>query len=378
MLQASSVPGAEAPAMSAFKKKTIPEQFADQLAGDIRTGPFGGLLPSVRELGQRYHLNAVSVHKGLGLLVARGVLLKRGPRRRLAIAPPPAGAAPHPALAPSMVCRPLVLVGAELGEVQAAVALALHDLERRCREHGSACVTVDLSGLGVVEQARRIRAAWVGHKPTHVLMICCHEPTYDLLAKKPCKFAMIGGSIVARKVARLTAELARLSTVAFDDLRSLGHRRFRLVMLGRPEAPAEQRLLLDYAYSLGVHATGVWGGALNFRAMSAVLAEALKEGVTAFVFPRLDALVLALAYFESVGLRVPRDVSVVLLEGGPHDFMQATQPAHFKFRRQALVGLMTNWFEFGEVIAERFTREVSSTYVRGKTVGPVRKAARAS
>jgi hypothetical protein len=30
------------------------------------------------------------------------------------------------------------------------------------------------------------------------------------------------------------------------------------------------------------------------------------------------------------------------------------------------------------VIAERFTREVSSTYVRGKTVGPVRKAARAS
>jgi hypothetical protein len=363
--------------MCAFKKKTIPEQFADQLAGDIRAGVFGGLLPSVRELGQRYHLNAVSVHKGLGLLVARGVLLKRGPRRRLAIAPPPAGTASRPALAPSLVCRPLVLVGAEPSELHAAIVLALHDLERRCREHGTACVTVDLSGLGAAAQARRIRAAWVEHKPTHVLMICCDQPTYALLAKKPGKFAMIGGSIVARKVARLSADLARLSTVAFDDLRSLGHRRFRLVMLGRPEVPAEQRLLLDYANSLGVHATGVWGGALNFRSLSAVLAAALREGVTAFVFPRLDALVLALAYFDSVGLRVPRDVSVVLLQSGPYDFMQTTQPAHFKFRRQPLVGLMTSWFEFGEVISERFTREVASTYVRGKTVGPVRQGTRA-
>jgi len=359
--------------MCAFKKKTIPEQFADQLAGDIRSGVFGGLLPSVRELGQRYHLNAVSVHKGLGLLVAQGVLLKRGPRRRLAIAPSSAGAASRPALAPSLVCRPLVLVGAELAEVPAAVVLALHDVERRCREHGTACVTVDLSGLGAVERARRIRAAWIEHKPTHVLMICCDQPTYALLAKKPCKLAMIGGSIAARKVARLTADLARLSTVAFDDLRSLGHRRFRLVMLGRPEAAAEQRLLHDYANSLGVHAAGVWGGALNFRSLSAVLAEALREGVTAFVFPRPDALLLALAYFETVGLRVPRDVSVVLLQSGSYDFMQAVHPAHFKYRRQALAGLMTNWFEFDEVIAERFTREVSSTYVRGRTVGPVRR-----
>jgi len=123
--------------MCAFKKKTIPEQFADQLAGDIRSGVFGGLLPSVRELGQRYHLNAVSVHKGLGLLVAQGVLLKRGPRRRLAIAPSSAGAASRPALAPSLVCRPLVLVGAELAEVPAAVVLALHDVAGSARPGSS-------------------------------------------------------------------------------------------------------------------------------------------------------------------------------------------------------------------------------------------------
>jgi hypothetical protein len=58
------------------------------------------------------------------------------------------------------------------------------------------------------------------------------------------------------------------------------------------------------------------------------------------------------------------------LLSGPYDFMHARQPAHFKFRKQAIVDLMLRWFEFGEVTSARFTQEVAAHYVRGRTVGP--------
>ncbi len=70
----------------AFAKKTIPEQFADRLLADILENRFGAMLPSVRELVVRYRLNPVSVHRGITLLVRRGVLVNHGPRRRLTIA----------------------------------------------------------------------------------------------------------------------------------------------------------------------------------------------------------------------------------------------------------------------------------------------------
>jgi DNA-binding LacI/PurR family transcriptional regulator len=308
----------------------------------------------------------------LVLLVARGLLLNRGPRRRLAIAPPPAVAVP-PAVAAVLACRPLVLVGAEPTEVNAAVLLSLRDLEQRCREQGTRCHTVDLSGLPPARKAAVVRRALLEHKPTHVLMVYCDQSTYELLAAKSCRLAAIGGNVIARKVDRLTADLPLLAMAAFDDLRKLGHRRFRLVMLGLGEAPEDAARLRDYAASARVEASGVWGGTLDLRAMSAALAAALRDGVTAFAFPRPEALVLALAYFDSVEVRVPRDVSVVLLLSGPYDFMHARQPAHFSFRKQAILDLMMRWFEFGEVTSARFTREVAAHYVRGRTVGPVRR-----
>jgi DNA-binding LacI/PurR family transcriptional regulator len=358
--------------MSGFRKKTIPEQFADTLSADIRSDAFGGLLPSVRDLGLRYGLNIVSVHKGLVLLVQRGVLLNRGPRRRLAIAPPAGAPLPAAGFGLARACRPLIFIGAELGEVSPAVLLAMREIEGHCAEKGGRCVTVDLSGLGLAEKGARVRAALGEHKPTHVLMVYCDQSTCALLARKPIKLAAVGGSVVGRKVARLTIDPVLLSTVAFDDLRTLGHRRFRMVMLGHPEVPAERRRLLDYSAAARVEALGVWGGRLDVRSMSAALAAGRRQGVTGFVFLRPEAMVLAQACFDTAGVRVPKDVSLVLLSSGSYDFMQSTQPAHFKFRKEAMVSLILNWFEFDEVTSERISREVAATYVRGRTVGPAK------
>ena len=356
-----------------FAKKTIPEQFADRLLTDIVQGKFGALLPSVRELVERYELNPVSIHKGITLLVKQGVLISRGPRRRLTIAQRPSGKEPCGCkLRVVPCCRPLIFVGADPSEVNSTLMMATNDIQQASRANGGACMTVVLGGLSGAAKAEAVKAAMLEHKPSHVLLLYCDQEIYELVSRRPVKIAVMGGAIVSRKAERLVADMSLLACAAFEDLRSLGHRRFRLVMLGRPADRAEKLRLEEFSIAQGVDAQGVFEGTLDLPAMSRVLADSLRAGVTAFAFPRPEEFVLAKAYFDTVGVKVPADVSVVMLLSGPYDFMQAKQPAHFKISKETIISLVLGWFEFGENRSERCTRDVIPSYVRGKTVGPAK------
>ena len=357
----------------AFAKKTIPEQFADRLLSDIVQGKFGALLPSVRELVERYKLNPVSIHKGITILVQKGVLVSRGPRRRLAIAERPASKEPCGcALRGVPCCRPLILVGADPSELNSTLMMATHDVQQASRANGDGCVTVALGGMSSEAKATAVKNALLEHKPSHVLLLYCDQEVYELVARRQVKVAYLGGAIVSRKAENLAADMTILAAASFQDMQTLGHRRFRLVMLGRPDVAADRRRLDEFAVEARVDARIVCDGSLDLASMSRVLAESLREGVTGFAFPRPEDFVLANAYFESVGIRVPQDVSVVVLLSGPYDFMQAKQPAHFKISKEAIISLVLGWFEFGENRSERCTREVIPSYVRGRTVGPAK------
>jgi hypothetical protein len=357
-----------------FTKKSIPEQFADKLLGDIVQGQFGGMLPSVRELVVRYDLNPVSIHKGVTLLVRKGVLLNRGPRRRLAIAEMPANKEPGGCKQLGVpCCRPIIFVGADPSELSSTLMMATHDVQQATRANGGSCVTVILAGMGAKEKRAAVKAALLEHKPTHVLLLYCDNEVYDLVSRRPVKVAILGGGIDSRKAVKLAVDMTLLALAAFDDLRRLGHRKCRLVMLGRIATSEDKLRFRDFSVARGVDVDGVFNGELNLASMKQELGRALKDGVTAFVFPRPEDLVLATACFETIGLKVPKDVSVVMLLSGPYDFMKSKQPAHFKLSKEGIASLVLGWFELGENRSERITREAIATYVRGKTIGPVKK-----
>jgi DNA-binding LacI/PurR family transcriptional regulator len=358
---------------SAFNKKPVPEQFADKLMSDILENKFGAMLPSVRELVARYGLNPVSIHKGITSLVRRGVLKNNGPRRRLTIIAHSAvktDCASGPSERPC--CHPLIFVGADPSEINSTLMMATHDIVHACRHKGGACVTVILSGLSDKAKETAIKKAIIEHKPSHVLLLYCDQAAYDLVAPRVEKVAILGGVINARKAVRLAADLTLLAVAAFEDLIQLGHRHFRLVKLGRQATPEALQRLKAFSREHGVDAQAIFGGELSMTSMKQTLEASLKAGVTAFAFPRPEDFVLGNAYFEVVGVKIPKDVSTVMLLSGPYDFMQAKQPAHFKIGKEAIISLVLGWFEFGENRSEQITRESMKTYVRGKTVGPAK------
>jgi hypothetical protein len=360
----------------AFSKKTIPEQFADTLLGDIRAGRFDALLPSIRELVVRYSLNPVSVHKGVTLLVRQGYLANHGPRRRLGIldkakqGTPSFGAKPAPPC-----CRPLIFIGADSSEMNSTLMLATHDVILACGDKGGECAKVVLAGLEGEQKRAAVKEAMFRHTPTHVLLLYCDDEVYELVRRPAVKVAVLGGGVDSPKVTRLAADMALLATAAFEDLVPMGHRNFRLVMLGRPLCPDSVRRLADFSSRKSVDAQALFEGVLGLADMRKVINDALIEGVTAFAFPRPEDLVLAGACFEMLGVEVPKDVSLVMLLSGPYDVMKARQPAHFKLSKEGLTSLVLGWFESGENRSESITREAIATYVRGKTVGPARKQA---
>ena len=356
-----------------FTKKTIPEQFAERLLTDIVQGKYGALLPSVRELVERYKLNPVSIHKGVTILVEQGVLISRGPRRRLSIVQRPDNKEPCGCKLQGVpCCRPLIFVGADPSEMNSTLMMATNDIQQATRANGVGCMTVALGGLSSEAKAEAVRAALLEHKPSHVLLLYCDQDVYELVSRRQVKVALMGGMIVSRKAEKLVADMSLLACAAFADLKSLGHRRFRLVMLGRPAVPAEKLRLEEFSLAQGVDAQGVFDSELDLPSISRVLAASLQAGVTAFAFPRPEDFVLAKAYFDTQGIKVPGDVSLVMLLGGPYDLMQEKQPAHFKISKEAIISLVLGLFEFGENRSERCTREVIPSYVRGRTVGPAK------
>ena len=358
---------------SAFNKKPVPEQFADKLMSDILENKFGAVLPSVRELVVRYGLNPVSIHKGISSLVRRGVLQNNGPRRRLTIIAYSATKTDC-ASVPSgkSCCHPLIFVGADPSEISSTLMMATHDIVQACRIKGGACVTVILAGLNSKAKEAAIKKAMIEHKPSHVLLLYCDQEAYDLVSPRVEKIAILGGIINSRKAVRLSADMALLAVAAFEDLVRLHHRHFRLVKLGRQASPEAIRRLKVFSRERGVDAQAIFGGELSMISMKRALDASLKEGVTAFAFPRPEDFVLASACFEIAGVKIPKDLSAVLLLSGPYDLMQVVKPAHFKIGKEAIISLVLDWFAFGENRSEQITRESMKTYVRGKTVGPAK------
>lgn len=358
---------------SVFSKKPVPEQFADKLMSDILENKFGAMLPSVRELVARYGLNPVSIHKGITLLVQRGVLRSNGARRRLTIVTRAPSGAPCGCRQRGVpCCRPIIFLGADPSELNSTLMMATHDVQQASLANGGNCVTFVLAGLAGPAKAKAIKAAMIEHKPSHVLLMFCDQETYDLVATRDVEIALLGGVISSRKAVRLSADMALLATAAFADLASLGHRRFRLVQLGRAVDPEALRRLKVFSKEHGLEAQAVFGEQFGMATMRRALEAALEAGVTAFAFPRPEDFVLANAYYEMAGIKVPGDVSTVMLHSGPYDFMQAKQPAHFKIGKEAMISLVLGWFEFGENRSEQITRESMKTYVRGMTVGPAK------
>ena len=297
---------------SKFEKKAVFEHLADGIETQIRQEGWKGLLPSGRDLAQKHKVSLPTVQKAIALLAERRVLVSRGGKRRLEVAPGMAGSqrsAGHHEI--------LVLSTRPLSGFDAPISLGLLQLGEHLKLKGDGFRFVDLSRLQGTALRKAAHAEVVKSKPSHCILMAPDANLFAGVSRHRVKIASMYGNLRSNRITRLGIQYGALVDVAVKHLVSLGHRRFFIPFLGRkvklPKSVAgiarvakEQGVIIDVHFSSLELTTGNMG---------ALLDAGLAKGATAVLFPQWTDFMPAIAYFGRRDLEFPRDVSVVSLIG---------------------------------------------------------------
>lgn len=354
--------------MPNFQRKTAVEQVADAIAEDISAGRLVGLLPSIRILSERYDLSVPTLHKARALLVQRGVLERRGDKRRLSIVPP-AGLVPE--------VRPVSLMifwGEDPDMLYSNITLPLQSVSLKLRKQGRASECVNLHGLTPDQVRERISASISLHKPTHCILVFGTQEMLQQIHRAKVSLALIGGNLkVPSHTVRIGVDFPPLIEHSVVQLKALGHRCFFVPYLRRDgaarEATAEIRRIEEaHGVDILVH----WSQDMpeSDAKMYKQLDEALTRRATAVLFPNWTDFIFAIGYAAKRNLVIPRDFSVVVLNNFSTGHRYRPAVAHFICKSEVLKQQVLSWIDNQLVSRAAYARHMISTWNPGESIGP--------
>ena len=342
----------------------------------ISAGRWGDTLPSLTDLSRALHLSPPVITEALRRLSGRGLIASPGPRRRYRILQ----ATPVPAKAPRAAGDRRLLVLTQNGpdhwdEAQRKVVMEILD---DAASDGWTCVRETSDFLG----ARKPLKAWdrllALHRPTHLVAIQGTRTLAEWAKAKGVRAAFIGGQQIEPHLA--TSIGIRLSDIlghCLGHLTGLGHRRILIPVWGglrqMPDFCARHlgaALRMDPARLL---AEG-W----VFGAPSTVLADhrarllrhVRRLRPTAVVTVDWRDYLMASQCLEDEGLRVPEDVSLIVLNHGPEVDWVRPAPAHYRIAQDYFAREVRAWRRGRAPARDSATQAVLDGWKPGGTVGP--------
>lgn len=351
--------------MPKFQKKSVIEQTADLIQESIRTGGWTGLLPSIRTLCSTYGLSLPTVHKALILLVDKGVLLRRGDKKRLQIAPAAGGDGRDAKVVHSVV----FFLGLPPERMVSAAAVGLSEALIGLREAGHGCRQVNLYGLSAEEMRAEVRRVLKQVQPSHSVLVFGNREMYLEVSRTKGKLAVMGGDVRTSKTVRLGVRYGRLIEHAVKQLAEAGHRRVFIPCFGRQVRPvsiAEDVAAISVRH--GVQIDLQWRREKGPEVVTEVFDAALARNPTAIIFPQASDLSDASSYLERRQIRIPSALSAVVLVYGPWLEGYHVKVAHFSVSPQAFVMQINTWLEKDSLDHEFITAQMISTWQPGSSI----------
>lgn len=352
--------------MKNFTPKTVVEQVADAIAEEIRAGKLTGLLPSIRALSKRYQLSVPSVHKARSLLLSRGLLEFRGAKRRLSVV---AQSKSSRGAAATVV----VFCAENPDHLSASIMLSLQAAAGELIAGGNGCIFEPVFGLSPEKARARIAEALSFHRPTHcVLLYGDKDMLRQLHRYRRARISLIGGNQrLLANVVRLCGRMPLLIEHAVTQLKSLGHRRFFVPCLRRDGSLQESLVemeAIEVRQEVDLGVSWLRECTCSVELIEQRLDTALAAGVTAVLFAQWGDYISTMSYFRHRRLRIPEDVSVVVLSGGSAGYTCCSVPAHFSLKADYMRQQFLRWVTDQEIDQEWFTQRIIETWTPGGTL----------
>jgi DNA-binding LacI/PurR family transcriptional regulator/DNA-binding MarR family transcriptional regulator len=355
--------------MKAVRKRTLAAEAEQELREAILGGQFGKSLPGLRVLARALGISPPTVADALKILVAEGLVTAGGPRRRMEVV---ATATQEPS---ARVNRVLWFVTA------AGFDKAIHGITETM-----SFLQQMLSGSGWEVRHRVLAFGYSENRSNQwdrmlsaerpdAMVVWSGRPALAAWAtQRKLRTLFLGGATEGHKVTMLAVRSVNMVGHAVGELTSRGHRRLFLPLCNRPASMVKS---VREAVGRPLRALGVRGNPKDWvpaspydgpQVIEAMVLQALREAQppTGWIFFDWRELLAATCVFRDLGLRVPDDLSMIVLSSDPAMAWYWPTPAHFRQPLETMAKAAVEW-TLGESSGE--SRHFAADWFPGGSLG---------
>lgn len=362
--------------MKRIAKTSAADLAAEALREEIAGGQWDERLPGARALAVRLGVSPPTVAAALCKLANEGLLEHGGARR--AYRPVVSKGKSGRRTAALTRKRLLILTHEEISQL---VEVSRRLIERLRDEMASKGWDVNYQVVDFLH-VKRPQRAWNRSiqvdEGTSVIALYGRPALAEWASRRGMRMFFLGGNTGGFPISMVAVKSSRMAQIALARLTALGHRKIVIPLCDRAEpfkisireATREALESVGRPYLNAYHnpESDYLKPDVTWRIVESSFAA---NPPTAFVFLDWKELVTAHCYLTKIGLRVPEDVSLVLLS----DQMEAEwfQPklTRFRFPIRRLVSSMVRWLEDDD--AEVRHLSLSAELIEGATIAKARR-----
>ena len=318
-----------------MRRLSIVDQCELELEKGVREGTWGKLLPGYRFLSQTLGVSIPTVTRAAERLVQRGLLKSQGARRALkVIAGPAAGGDPNQ---PAGTRGLLILLEKPWGKLSPNTRAILEGCGEAAKSNGMLVHYVHMAYVDAVRQRRNWERVLRAHPCSHVLATMGGDVVVEWAKARGLRVGLMGGATHHRDVPVFGVRLPEMLAHALGELRKRGHERILVPSIGLNKM-VHETMAGEVSKALGVSAKQLAHEGLliheppmtDDEAVARIIRGVRESRATALVVTNFRLYQLYATGMMQAGIRIPGEVSTVLLMGDPEAAWIRPKPAHFE------------------------------------------------
>jgi len=358
--------------MAKIERKTAAEMAADAIKAEIASGRWSGRLPGSRVLAAETGVSQPTATAALALLVEQGWLEHPGDRKAFRIRHDPHGDAE---MKPKQRRRLIFVTHEELGELPDTTRKVIDATRRRVAELGW---TVEFRTIDFIH-AQPPPGSWDDLLPvdaeTAMIAVFGRPVIAEWAERRGARMLFLGGITQGHSIPSVGLKSSMMVDDAMERLIALGHRQIVLPLCQRPPTFAaaikdvvKQRLEaagVTYVSSYHTPESEYMTPEVTWRMMEATFA---RTRPTALVFLDWKELVTASCLLSKLGVRIPEDLSVILLNEQMEADWFVPKLGCFRFPIRRLASALATWVE-GKPLGPN-QRQPRADFEAGDSIAP--------
>lgn len=362
--------------MERLNKKTISDEVYEELRTACLNGKWKAKLPGARTLGASLGVSPPTVLKAMAVLATEGILLRTGNNKAYQVNTQ--FSKHHQNHANSRGKSILILTPSLMEELNQTTSRVVKRLKSSLTDQGWKMKELVIDYIN----AKKPHDSWDRmidiDVNTPIIAVNGTPAIADWAARHNMRILFIGGLLGGRNGTVIAVSSTTIAIKAIESLIALGHRRIILPLNGRPEElkASLKSALKSRIESLGeVYQTSYHNPESPYFSREIVrdtmMMYAKSTLPTAIIFLDWRELLAAYCYLSELGMKVPKDVSLILLNDQSEAEWFSPELTRFTFPLDGFVKALKKWLTEPNPQSQEVL--LQPTLIKGASIAPSSK-----